>query len=169
MHGSPPSRRSSRPPRETPTRSVTTGGCSPFCATSLPVFDPRRSRRHLPRMKRWLSLILALAVMHRAGAQRTVHLALGLTRSSDLAHDATLDNTVLKLALAPGATIGLGWPINAAGTFRVIFEAGYGTSKMSASDSTGGTSDLGSVATITTSAMLDGRVRGALRSQARAA
>ena len=117
-------------------------------------------------MKRWLSLILAVAVMHRAGAQRTVHLALGLTRSSDLAHDATLDNTVLKLALAPGATIGLGWPINAAGTYRVIFEAGYGTSKMSASDSTGGTSDLGSVATITTSAMLDGRVRGALRWQA---
>lgn len=111
-------------------------------------------------------MILAVAAIHPAGAQRTVRLALGVTRSSDLAHDATLDNTVLKLGLAPGATIGLGVPINSAGTYRVVLEASYGSSKMSVSDSTGSASELGSVATITTSAMLDGRVRGALRWQA---
>lgn len=117
-------------------------------------------------MRRWLPLILVVAVLHPAGAQRTVRLALGVTRSGDLVHDATLDNTVLKLALAPSATIGVALPINAAKTYRVLVEASYGSSKMSAADSTGGTSDLGSVATITTTAMVDGRVRGALRWQA---
>lgn len=117
-------------------------------------------------MRHWLPWILGLTLLHPAGAQRTVRLALGMTRSGDLAHDATLDNTVLKLALAPGATIGLGLPINSAGTYRLIIEGTYGTSAMSATDSTGGSSDLGSVATITTSAMLDGQVRGALRWQA---
>ncbi len=111
-------------------------------------------------------MILAVTILHPAGAQRTVRVALGLTRSGDLAHDATLDNTTLKLALAPSATIGLALPINAAGTYRVVFESSYGSSKMSVSDSTGAASDLGSVATITTSAMLDGRLRGALRWQA---
>ena len=117
-------------------------------------------------MRRWLPLILAVVAIHPAGAQRAVRLALGVTRSGDLAHDVTLDNTVLKLALAPGATIGVALPFTSPGTYRVVLEASYGTSKLSVTDSTGGASDLGSVATITTSAMLDGRVRGALRWQA---
>jgi hypothetical protein len=117
-------------------------------------------------MKHWLPIVLAVAVLHPAGAQRTVRVALGMTRSGDLAHDVTLDDTRLKLAIAPGATIGIALPINAVGTYRVVFEANYGSSKVSATDSTGATSDLGSVATIATTAMVDGRVRGALRWQA---
>lgn len=109
--------------------------------------------------------MLGLTLLQPAGAQRTVRLALGVTRSSALAHDAILDNTVLKLALAPSATVGVAFPINAAGSYRLVMEAAYGTSKMTASDSTGGTSDLGSLATITTSAMVDGYLRGALRWQ----
>lgn len=117
-------------------------------------------------MRPWLSVILGLTFLHPAGAQRTVRLALGATWTSDLTHDAILDNTVLKLAVAPSATVGVAFPVNAAGTYRLVMEAGYGTSKMTASDSTGGTSDLGSVATITTTAMVDGHLRGALRWQA---
>ena len=147
-------------------RSATTAGCSPCCAASLPTFDPRLRRPHLQQMRHWLPWILGLTLLHPAGAQRTMRLALGVTRSTDLARDAVLDNTALKLGLAPSATVGLAFPINAAGTYRLVMEAAYGTSKMTATDSTGGTSDLGSVATITVRAMLDGRVRGALRWQA---
>ena len=111
-------------------------------------------------------MILAVAILHPAGAQRTVRVALGMTRSGDLVHDATLDNTVLKLAIAPSATIGVALPINAAKTYRLVVEAAYGRSTMTATDSTGGSADLGAVTTITTSAMLDGRVHGALRWQA---
>ena len=116
-------------------------------------------------MRSWLPVILGLTLFQPAGAQRTVRLTLGATRSSDLAHDAILDNTVLKLAVAPSATVGVAVPINAAGSYRLVMEAAYGTSKMTASDSTGGTSDLGSLATITTSAMVDGRLHEALRWQ----
>ena len=116
-------------------------------------------------MRPWLPVILGLTLLHPAGAQRTVRLTLGATRSSDLAHDAILDNTVLKLAVAPSATIGVAVPINAAGSYRLVMEAAYGTSKMTAGDSNGGTSDLGSLATITTRAMVDGHLRGAVRWQ----
>ena len=112
-------------------------------------------------------MVLGLFLVRPVGAQRTARLTLGVTASTDLVQDATLDNTVLKLAPAPNATIGLALPINAAGTYRLVLEGGYGTSKMTAADSNGGgRSDLGSVATITTTAMLDGAVRGQLRWQA---
>lgn len=117
-------------------------------------------------MRRWLPILLAMTLVRPATAQRTVRLTLGVTGSTDLVSDAVLDNTALKLAPAPGVTIGLAVPINTASTYRLVIEAGYGASTMTAKDSYANSSDLGSVATITTSAMLDGPVRGTLRWQA---
>ncbi len=117
-------------------------------------------------MRRWLPIVLAMILVVPATAQRTVRLTLGMTGSTDLVQDAMLDNTVLKLALAPSATVGLALPVNAAKTFRLILEAGYGAATLTATDSNASSSDLGSVATITARAMLDGRVHGTLRWQA---
>lgn len=117
-------------------------------------------------MRRRLILLLLVAAIHPAGAQRSVHLALGATRSADLVHDARLDNTALKLATAPTATLGVALPINASGSHRVVIEAGYGSSSMTATDSRAGASDLGRVATLSALAMLDGKLTGVLRWQA---
>jgi hypothetical protein len=117
-------------------------------------------------MQRWLLLILVVATAQPALAQRTIRLAAGVTRSGDLAHDAVLDNTVLSLGLAPTVTVGVAMPITTHGSLRGLFEASYATSRLAATDATVSKDPLGRVATLSTSAMLDGPVSGALRWQA---
>ncbi len=117
-------------------------------------------------MRSWFPLLLAVTAAHPASAQRTVRLALGGTWSSDLARDAVLDNTVLTLGVAPGGTVGVAVPITPNGSYRLVIEAGYSTSTLSASSDAGNAGNLSRVATISTVAMLDGAIHGALRWQA---
>lgn len=117
-------------------------------------------------MRLWPLLVLVIAMAHPVAAQRTVRVALGGTWSSDLARDAVLDNTVLKLAVAPGGLLGVAIPITPNGGYRLLIEAGYASASLSASSDAGNAGDLGRVATISTVAMLDGAIHGALRWQA---
>jgi hypothetical protein len=111
-------------------------------------------------------LLLAIAAWAAPlGAQAAVRLSAGATYSSALIDDGVL-STKLRPAIAPTVGLGLSYPTGK-GPYRVLAEVTYARSPLNVVATDNPSHDqLAAVATITTLALVEGPVGGALRWQA---